>query len=83
MSVLSETMYYLIVFNMRTMYIFQELLREAGCLVKLVSLLRSHSMALRVGFSTMYPAIVSRVTTTINNLALNEENQKQLKVIMN
>ena len=60
----------------------QHTLREAGCLLRLVSMLRSHSMALKLGYTTMYPAVLSSVTTAVNNLALNEDNQKQLKVRM-
>lgn len=61
-------------------YIFQNLLREAGCLKKLIRLLRTHEMALRVGQSVTYPAVVTRVVNTVTNLAVNEENQKQLQV---
>ncbi|CAH1785020.1 unnamed protein product [Owenia fusiformis] len=56
----------------------QNFLREAGCIVKLEQLLMSHNMAMRSGFSTS-SAVVSDITNTITNLAVNEENQKLLE----
>jgi hypothetical protein len=67
-------------FIYRILLCFQDGLREAGALPKLSSLLSAHRMALRVGQSVTYPAIINGVISSINNLAMNQRNQKHLKV---
>ena len=60
--------------------LFQNFLREAGCLARLSALLRAHEMAMRVSQQVAYPPLVNKVISAVNNLSANEQNQEQLQV---
>lgn len=60
--------------------LFQNLLREAGCAGKLTALLRAHEVAMRVSQQVTYPTLVKKVISTVNNLSVNDTNQKELQV---
>ena len=60
-------------------FFFQNLLRETGCLEKLTSLLGVYDMAVKTN-RTVPPRLVNGVITSINNLAVNEQNQQHLQV---
>ena len=59
---------------------FQNLLREAGCLPGLRRIIRGHNMATKIGTRVAYPGVVSGTANCINNLAMNTENQAELQV---
>ena len=61
--------------------LLQDKLRDAGCLDHIQPVLTAHVMAMQIGLEPRTrTSVIVGLTTAINNLAVNQENQKHLKV---